>query len=110
MTRLLTKVATCSLLLLAQVQAFAQAGGGASSGRFESFMSAGYLGLSSSASQYDIAPGLQLVPFAKFSWLQAGGELTYQKISFRGGSTSNLLLLFGITANVGPSTNDSFQV
>ena len=92
-------------------RAFAQAaGGGASSGRFETFMSAGYLGISSSASQYDIAPGLQLVPFAKFSWLQAGGELTYQKISFRGGSTSNLMLLLGVTANLGTSTNDAFFV
>ncbi len=87
---------------------FAQGGG--ASGGIESFMSAGYLGMSSSASQFDVAPGLQFSPFSKFAWLQAGGELTFQKISFRGGSTSNLMILAGITANMGASLTDSFFV
>ena len=74
-------------------------------------MSAGYVGISTSASEFDVAPGLQLVPFARFPWLQIGGEITYQKLGFRGGSASNLMLLGGPTINLNPvSLTDSFFV
>ncbi|MBC7398279.1 MAG: hypothetical protein H7333_12625, partial [Bdellovibrionales bacterium] len=86
---------------------FAQGGG---SSTFEATMGAGYLGISRSASQFDIAPGLQFVPFSSLSWLQIGAEATYQNISFRGGSTSNVMILAGITANVGPVMNDAFFI
>ena len=86
------------------------ADGAKGGGRYEAFMSAGYLGLSSSATEFDIAPGFQLIPFPTFSWLQAGGEITYQKIGYRGGSASNLMILAGVTGNLGPSINDAFFV
>ena len=37
-----------------------------------------------------------------------GGEITYQKIAFRGGDTSNLEVMLGPTANFGSGTGDSF--
>jgi hypothetical protein len=100
-------------------RAFGQSNGGGSggskvavtTGRYEAFMSAGYLAISTSASVYDIAPGFQLIPFAKFSWLQVGGEIAYQKIGYRGGSASNFQFMAGPTANLGGATvNDSFFV
>jgi len=101
-----------SLLSFARV-AEAQGGGktSVSTGRFEAFMSAGYLGISSSATEFDLAPGFQFIPLAKFSFLQVGGELTYQKVGFRGSSASNFLMLAGPTFNLGGATiNDSFFV
>jgi hypothetical protein len=93
--------------------AFAQAQGKTTvtTGRYEAFMSAGYLGLSSSSVIYDLAPGFEFIPLAKFSWFQLGGEITYQKISVRGGGASNFLVLAGPTANLGGATiNESFFV
>ena len=50
-----------------------------------------------------------LIPFARISWLQVGGELTYQKIAYKGGSTTNTVIMGDVTANIGGATiNDSF--
>lgn len=96
------------LIFFGSTTAFAQSGG--KGGKYEAFLSAGYLGISGSTSQFDIAPGFQFVPLAGMPWLQVGGELTYQKISFRGGATNNLMVLGGISANLGASLNDAFFV
>jgi len=72
----------------------------------EAFLSAGYLGIASSSSQIDISPGYQFNPFPSITWLQIGGELTYQKVSFRGSSASNILLSGGLTGNIGPTLPD----
>lgn len=80
-----------------------------SSGRYEFFMNSGFIGISSGASQYDLGPGFQFIPFSRFSWLQTGGELTYQKISYKGGSTGSTLILLGLTVNLGGNTiNECF--
>ncbi len=65
---------------------------------FEIDMSSGLLGFSKSSSQFDIGLGLQVRSL--WSWLQWSAEMDYQKISFRGGSTSNTLYLFGPTVNL----------
>lgn len=82
-----------------------------STGRFEAFMSALYVGLSRGSNQLDLAPGFQFVPFSKFNWLQVGGDLTYQKISVQGGSSVNFMVMAGLTGNLGGATlNDSFFI
>ena len=84
---------------------FAQtAGGGAGSNshRGELYVIAGALGISSGSTQLDIGPGFQFVPFQSVSWMQMGAEATYQKVSYRGSSGNNLLVLAGFTANIGP--------
>jgi hypothetical protein len=109
---LVLKKSYCIFLLLLSLvsshHAFAQGGG--SNGRLEAFLSAGYLGLSASASEISIGPGFNFVPFQGIAWLQAGGEITYQKISYEGGSTSTMLILAGVTANVGQSMGDAFFI
>jgi hypothetical protein len=81
-----------------------------STGRFEAFMSAFYMGISRGSTQLDLAPGFQIVPFPKLNWLQIGGDVTYQKISVAGGSTTHFMVMAGITGNVGPTLNESFFV
>lgn len=103
------------LSLLALEPAYSQQGGGqkvsVQTGRFEAFMSAGYLGISRGSMQFDLAPGFQVVPFPKINWLQVGGDITYQKISVSGGSTSNMMIMGGVTGNLGGATlNESFFV
>ena len=93
--------------------ALAETGGKASvsTGRYEAFMSAGYLGLSASATEIDFAPGFLFIPIPKWSWLQLGGELTYQKVTYRGSSADNFLFFAGPTFNLGGLTvNDAFFV
>ena len=108
-----------SLLILGKCQsAFAQAGGAAGGAKavagantkYEFHMSAGFLGLSSSSTQYDLAPGFDYKPISSWNWLQLGAEITYQKIAFRGGSSSNFVLMLGPTANFGIGTGDSFFI
>jgi hypothetical protein len=65
---------------------------------FEIDMSSGLLGFSKSSSQFDIGVGLQVRSL--WNWLQWSAEMDYQKISFRGGSTSNTLYLLGPTVNL----------
>ena len=110
-------LSSLAILAFFSTSTFAQgsrggSGGGATSvstGRFEAFMSAGYIGISSSAKEFDIAPGFQMIPISQFSWFQVGAEITYQKMSYRGSGASNVLFLGGPTFNLGGATvNDSF--
>lgn len=66
-------------------------------GSYEVFLSSGFLGISKGSSQYDLSPGVQKQIW--LSWLQLGGEVTYQKIAYRGGGSTNMLILAGPTAN-----------
>ena len=62
------------------------------------------MGLGQVASGFDLAPGFQLKPFAGLSWLQVGGEITYQKLTHQGGETKNTLILGGFTVNLSGAT------
>ncbi len=100
-------------LLGTGTQAFAQAtkGGGYTSGRNEVYINTGFLGIGSGSSQYDLGPGFNYVPLPKISWLQIGGELTYQKLSYKGGSTKSTMIVAGVTANLGGTgLNDDFFI
>lgn len=56
-----------------------------------------------------VGPGFNLVFFPKIPWLQVGGEITFQKMSASESSTTNTLILGGITANLGGATlNESY--
>jgi hypothetical protein len=97
-----------TLMLILPHLVFAQTGGGGSGGgstahRGELYLIAGALGISSGSTQVDAGPGFQFVPFQSVDWLQLGGEATYQKVSYRGSSGNNLLILAGMTANIGPN-------
>ncbi len=88
-----------------------QKGPAVSTGRFEVFASAFYMGISRGSSQLDLAPGFQVVPFGNVKWLQVGGDITYQRISVAGGSTVNFMVMAGLTGNLGGATlNDSFFI
>jgi hypothetical protein len=90
--------------------AWAQTGAGKASGgnsNLEAYLSAGFLGLSSSSTQIDLSPGFNFKPLRNWNWLQLGGELTYQKITFQGGSATNFVLSGGPTFNLGPTTGDA---
>lgn len=106
--------ALLALMIAMAVPAHAQQGGqskvSVQTGRFEVFMSAGYLGISKGSTQLDLAPGFQIVLFPKLNWLQVGGDITYQKIAVSGGSTSNMMIMGGVTGNLGPTLNESFFV
>jgi hypothetical protein len=88
--------------------AFAQASGGAGgAGSAEFFLSAGNLGIGASATQISVAPGFNFAPFPTFAWFQLGGEITYQKITYEGSSSSSVLSFVGPTFSVGPYQADS---
>jgi hypothetical protein len=90
--------------------AWAQAAAGKTTGgngNLEAYLSAGFLGLSASSTQIDLSPGFNFKPLRNFNWLQVGGEITYQKISFQGGSASNVVFAVGPTFNVGNTTGES---
>lgn len=112
-----SRIAILLLLSLAPATAArAQSGGGNSkgpaitTGRFEGFASALYMGISRGSTQLALAPGFNFVLFPKIPWLQAGGEVTYQKIAAAGGSTTTFLIMGGLTGNIGPTLNESFFV
>ncbi len=111
MKQIVTRLILASAFLFTPFS-FAQSAGDAASkaaagGKYEAFMSAGYAGISSSASEYDIIPGVGLAPLAKFPWFQITGELTYQKIAYRGSSTTNMMVLAGPTVNLSSNFTDS---
>ena len=100
-----------SCVFASQNSAWAQAGGGKSASggnsNFEGYLSAGFLGFSSSSTQIDLSPGFNFKPLRIFNWLQVGGEATYQKITFQGGSATNFVLSGGPTFNLGATTGEA---
>ena len=89
----------------AQGAAKPAAGGGG--GRFEFYASSGYVSLGA-ASAFDLSPGFNFIPIAGWTWLQLGGEITYQKLTQQGGSTKSMLVQGGPTVNMGgTSTADA---
>jgi hypothetical protein len=104
-TRILVFTIVTFICVLKTSDAFAQASGagdaGASSNfRYEVTLSGGYLGLSTSSGQINLAPAFYFKPL-RSDLLQVGGELGYQKTSHQGGSASNLDVLGGIAINIG---------
>jgi hypothetical protein len=79
--------------------------------RFEGTLSTGYLGFGKGASQFDIGPGIFYQPMPSWGWLQLGGELTYQKLAERGGSTKNMLVMAGPVFNLSGSVlSDAYYI
>ncbi len=93
----------------------AKAGGGigapggakATTGRYEAYMSTGYIGLVKSATSIDLAPGLQYTPIPSWSWIQVGGEIMYQRLTYQGGTTKAFVIMAGPTLNFGPANSES---
>jgi hypothetical protein len=71
--------------------------------RFEAALSTGYLGYGKNSTQIDLGPGFFYQPKPAWGWLQLGGEISYQKLSERGGSTHALLFMAGPTFNLNGS-------
>ena len=88
----------------AQAKAAGGGGGGVTTGPFEAYLSGGFIGMASSASEFELSPGFQFKPFSSLGWLQVGGEITYQKLSHQGGSTKNMMVLGGFTVNLSGAT------
>ena len=91
----------------AHAQGKSEGGKSASTGRFEAYMSTGYIGLVKDASSIDIAPGFEYGPIPGWTWLQVGGELMYQRLSYQGGTTKSWVAVLGPTLNFGPANSDS---
>lgn len=93
-----------TLLFVSSAQAQSSGGGG---GRFELGLASSNFGFSKASSQLNIGPtfGFTLLP-----WLQIGTDISYQSMSYRGGSTYNWMFLFGPIINIGPSFDSSFFV
>jgi hypothetical protein len=98
----------CAVLLATGFLAF---GSDAQAQRLEATMSTGYLGYSKSSTQFDVSPGFYYQPLPSWGWLQLGGEITYQKLSERGGSTRNTVFMAGPIFNLnGSNLADAFYI
>ncbi len=100
------------LLSLQVFTAHAQDSGGGDRGAstsksfHEYTLSGGYLGLSASSAQSNIALSYYFKPL-RTDLLQVGAEYGFQKVSHRGASSSNTALLAGIAINIG-NLNSAF--
>lgn len=83
-----------------QIPSGGESGSNLSKANHETTLSGGYLGLSSSSSQSNIALSYYYKPL-RTDLFQVGGEYGIQKVTHRGTSVSNTALLAGVAINIG---------
>jgi hypothetical protein len=85
---------------MAQTSSSSEGDRNLSKANHETTLSGGYLGLSSSSSQSNIAISYYYKPL-RTDLFQVGGEYGIQKVTHRGTSVSNTALLAGVAINIG---------